>query len=542
MKKGFIVSETVLGALNAMDLAVIIVSVVAVLAIGLYASGNRSQTTEGYFLAGRSMPWWVIGTSFVATSISSEQMVGTIGMTYVSGMGIANWEWFALPCYAILIIVFLPVLLKSRVTTIPEYYRRRFGPLCGDIYTWVMLLAYVFLFTVTVLYSGTLAFSEITGWNFHLVLWLLSASVGIYTIRGGMTSVMWTNMLQCVMLIGGGSLLFFLALGHIPGGWGAMVEANPERFHLYQPADDPKAPFLGIVVASFGVFLFYQVGNQYMIQRVLSAKSTWDGLLGIVFSGFINFIRPLTTSFLGLIVFYWIHTMNQAEPLENPDTTFPFALKTFGGDLGLRGFILAGFLAAVMSTLSSLISSTSTIFSLDVYRSKINPEASDEQMVAAGKKAALAALLISTILTPAVYYLGGIFTFFQTGVTYLASPFIAVFLMGILWKRTNYTAALIGMTGGLALQVVIAFGAPMLGYNIHWLYLAFLGQVLTMAAVGIISLVTTAPGPEQCVDLVWSPTLLAQYEGDQPRPWYQQLKLWFSIWAVAWCFLYYWFW
>ena len=535
-------SEAVLGALSGMDLAVIALSLFVVIGIGLYASRKKSDTMEGYFLAGRSMPWWIIGTSFVATSVSSEQMVGTIGMTYTSGMGIANWEWFALPCYAILILIFLPVLLKSRITTIPEYYRRRFGPLCGDIYTWVMLLAYVFLFTVTVLYSGTLAFSEITGWNFYFVLWMLVLCVGVYTIRGGMTSVMWTNMIQCVMLIGGGTLLFFLALRHIPGGWSAMVEATPERFHLYQPVDHPKAPFLGMIFASFGVFLFYQVGNQYMIQRVLSARSTWDGLLGIIFSGFINFLRPLTTSFLGLIVFYWIHTMNQAQPLENPDTTFPFALKTFGGSWGLRGFILAGFLAAVMSTLSSLISSTSTIFSLDVYKSKLNPDASDEQMVRAGKTAALVALVISAALTPAVYYLGGIFTFFQTGVTYLASPFIAVFLMGILWKRTNYPAAVFGMIGGLVLQVLIAIVAPLLGFNMHWLYLAFLGQVLTMAAVAIISLVTHRPEPARCADLVWNLALLSQYEGKGHRPWYQQLKLWFAVWTLAWCYLYYRFW
>ncbi len=535
-------SETVLGALSGMDLAVIALSLIIVVGIGLYASRKKAGTSEGYFLAGRSMPWWIVGTSFVATSVSSEQMVGTIGKTYEAGMGIANWEWFALPCYAILMLIFLPVLLKSRITTIPEYYRRRFGPLCGDVYTWVMLLAYVFLFTVTVLYSGTLAFAEITGWNFYFVLWALVLCVGVYTIRGGMASVMWTNMIQCVMLIGGGTLLFFLALRHIPGGWAAMAEATPERFHLYQPADHPDAPFLGMIVASVGVFLFYQVGNQYMIQRVLSARTTWDGLMGIVFSGFINFLRPLTTSFLGLVVFYWIHSMNKAEPLADPDTAFPFALKTFAGSWGLRGFILAGFLAAVMSTLSSLISSTSTIFSLDVYKRQINPEASEQQMVKAGKTAALVALVISALLTPAVFHLGGIFNFFQTGVTYLASPFIAVFLMGILWKRTNYPAALFGMVGGLIMQVIIALVDHFAGFGVHWFYLAFLGQALTMIAVWAVSLMTAPPDPAHGGVLVWKAALLSQYDDKVRRPWYQHLKLWFTIWALAWCFLYYWFW
>lgn len=321
-----------------------------------------------------------------------------------------------------------------------------------------------------------------------------------------------------------------------------MVEAAPERFHLYEPIDHPKAPFLGIVVASVGVFLFYQVGNQYMIQRILGARTTWDGLIGLLFSGFINFLRPLTTSFIGLIVFHWIYIMQKAPPLENPDTAFPFALKLFAGSWGLRGFILAGFLAAVMSTLSSLISSTATIFAVDVYKRKLKPEATERQTVSAGRYAALVALVISAALTPSVYYLGGIFTFFQTGITYLASPFIAVFLMGILWKRTNYPGALFGMIGGLTLQIVIAVCAPLLGFNVHWLYLAFIGQALTMVAVAIVSLATAPPLTLQSVELVWRPQLLSQYDAKGRRPWYQQLKLWFALWVLVWCCLYYRFW
>ncbi len=542
-------NQTVLGALSGMDISVIVLSIIIVLVVGLVVSRKRTGTSEGYFLAGRSMPWWIIGPSFVATSVSSEQMVGTIGITYSEGMGIANWEWFAMPMYAILLVFFLPVLLKSRITTVPEYYRMRFGPLCGDIYTWVMLIAYVFLFTVTVLYSGALAFSEVTGWNLYLVIWLISIFVGAYTIRGGMASVMWTNLVQCVMLLGGGTLLFFLALDKIPGGWSAMAQATPERFHLYQPIDHPKAPFLGMCLASIGIFLFYQVGNQYMIQRILGARSTWDGLMGLVFSGFINFIRPLTTCFLGLVVFYWIHTMKMAEPLENPDTTFPFALKTFAGSWGLRGFILAGFLAAVTSTLSSLINSTSTIFALDVYKRKINVEASESQMVRAGMIAAICALFISTFVAPLLVAKVGIFTYFQTGAAYLASPFIAVFIMGILWKRTSYKGAIAGMLGGIVIQCLLVYvdyvSVTKLHWyetKLHWFYLAFAGEMLTMFLVFIVSLKTTPPDPSQLVSLVWKPSLLSQYDEGVRRPWYQQVKLWFAIYIVGWVYLYYRFW
>ena len=534
-------NSAVLGALNTLDLAILAGSVMVVVIVGLVMSRRAGESSESYFLAGRSLSWWIIGASFVSTSVSSEQMVGTVGMTYQWGMAIGNWEWFALP-YVPLIIFFLPILLKNRITTVPEYYRQRFGPLCGDIYSWVMLVAYVLLFTVAVLYSGTLAFSEITGWNFYVVLWLMVFSVGIYTVVGGMTSVMWTTMLQCVLLLGGGTILFFMALGKIPGGWSAMVEAHPERFHLYQPVDDPKAPFLGLVMGSVGVFLFYQVGNQFMVQRILTARTTWDGLMGLIFAGFINFIRPLTTAFLGLIIFHWIYEMKMAEPLENIDTAFPFALKTFAPDWGLRGFILAGFLAAVMSTLSSLINSTATMFSLDIFKKMFKHDASDKELVRVGKIAAFLALIISAIVCPSVFYLGGIFSFFQTGVTYLATPFISTFIMGILWRRTNYPSALFGIVGGLIIQISIAVFLPMAGYNLHWFYIAFIAQVVIMTGIFVISLLTAPPDFAAIDSLVWKPSLLMAYDDGRRRPWYQQIKLWFSIWVVTWLSIYYYFW
>jgi len=161
-------------------------------------------------------------------------------------MGVANWEWWALPPYSMVIIFFIPLYLKNRITTVPELLSKRFGPLCGDIYSWVMLFVYVFVFLVPVLYGGSLTFHKLTGWNFYLILWGTALIVGLYTIKGGLGSIMWTDALQCVMLVGGGMILFFISLKAIPGGWAAMETANPQRFHLYRPLDDPLAPFPGL--------------------------------------------------------------------------------------------------------------------------------------------------------------------------------------------------------------------------------------------------------------------------------------------------------
>jgi solute:Na+ symporter, SSS family len=533
-------------SLGAADVIIIAGSILSVLLVGLWASRKQDASARGYFLASGKLPWWIIGSAFVSTSVSSEQIVGTVGVAYEHGMGVANWVWCSLPVYTLLMLFFIPVYLKNRVTTVSEFLGRRYGPLCADIYSWVMLVAYVLIFLVPVLYGGSLAFSRLTGWNFYGVLWAMVILVAAYAVKGGLASVMWTDAVQCLMLVGGGLVLFFFAMAKIPGGiaggWATMAAAHPERFHLYHPANDPIAPFLGLVFGMFGVILFYQAGNQVMIQRVLGARSAWDGQMGILFAGFINFLRPLVTCFLGMIVYHWINVMHMAPALEKNDDAFPFALRELAPAWGLRGIILAGFLAAVMSTISALANSTATLFALDVYRKLINPNADDQRVVRIGRAASLAALVLAALIAPSVERFGGIFRYFQTGVTYLSTPFISVLFLGILWKRTNYQGGLFGVIGGLIIQIAIAVAVPMMGYSVHWLYLAFAAQVLTMLGAVAVSLATPAPPRELWEPFQWSPALLSRYDDGVVRPWYQRLKLWYGIFAAISIYLYWRFW
>lgn len=533
-------------SLNVFDIVIIVGSILAVLVVGMWASRKQDATARGYFLASGKLPWWIIGSAFVSTSVSSEQIVGTVGAAYEHGMGVANWEWCSLPVYTLLMLFFIPVYLKNRVTTVSEFLARRYGPLCADIYSWVMLIAYVFIFLVPVVYGGSLAFSELTGWNYYIVQWAMILLVAAYAVKGGLASVMWTDAVQCLMLVGGGLVLFLIALARIPGGisggWATMAAAHPERFHLYHPANDPIAPFLGLVFAMFGVVLFYQAGNQVMIQRILGARSAWDGQMGIIFAGFINFLRPMVTCFLGMIVYHWINVMQMAPPLKKADEAFPFALKELAPEWGLRGVILAGFLAAVMSTISALANSTATIFSLDVYKKMIRREADDRRLVRVGRLASLTALALAGLLAPSVEHFGGIFRYFQTGVTYLSTPFISVLFLGVLWKRTNYAGGLFGVVGGLIIQVAIAVSVPAMGYNVHWLYLAFVAQVLTMLGVVVVSLITSPPPQALWEPFQWSPSLLSWYDDGVVRPWYQHLKLWYGVFAVVSIYLYWRFW
>ncbi|MDO8596136.1 MAG: hypothetical protein Q7R45_05890, partial [Sulfuricaulis sp.] len=219
--------------LSIADIVIIVGETLLVVIIGLLAARKVERTTEGYFLASGTMPWWLIGAAFVSTSVSSEQIVGTVGAVYKGGLAIANWEWWCLPTYILMLVFFVPLYLRNRIMTVPELLNRRFGPVCGGIYSGVMLLGYVFIFLPPVLYGGSLTLSELTGWPPWSVLLGTTLLVASYTLLGGLGSVMWTDAVQCVMLVGGGIALFFVALAEITGGWAAMVAAAPDRFHLY---------------------------------------------------------------------------------------------------------------------------------------------------------------------------------------------------------------------------------------------------------------------------------------------------------------------
>ena len=560
--------------LSPIDIFIIAASLLLVVVVGLRAGRAQDKSSSSYFLASGKMPWWIIGTAFVATSVSSEQIVGTVGVAYKQGMGVANWEWFTLPAYTLLILVFIPMYMRNKIATVPEFLARRYGPLCSDIYSWVMLIAYIFVFLVPVLYGGTLAFSQLTGWNFHLVLWSIVLLISAYTCKGGLTSVMWADVIQCLLLVGGGIALFFVALVKIPGGWSAMETARPDRYHLYCPTNDPVAPLAALLVGISTVMIFYQAANQVMIQRVLSARTLWDGLMGIVWAGFINIFRPLITCFLGFIVFHWVHEMHQAPDMieqlnKNPDLTFPFALKTFAPSWGLRGLILAGFLAAVMSALSALANSTATLFSLEVYRKVIDKTASDKTLVRVGQAGSLLALILAALLAPYVEQFGGIFKYFQTGVTYIATPFATVMLAGIFWGRANYPCALFGLIGGFVIQLSLGIGLPIwLNHTysgvpegmlrnwvyvattadggkqlgIHWLYVAFIAQILILIGMIVVAKLTHPPYREKIESFLWTPRWLNDLKSTKVRPWYQGVPLWFGIYAVIWFCIYWRFW
>jgi len=535
--------------LSTIDFAIIIGSIAVVVIVGVWVGRRGSNTAQGYFLADHKMPWYVIGSAFVASGISSEQMIGTIAVTYQYGLGVANWEWFTWPMYTLPLIFFIPIYLKNKVTTVPGFLARRFGPAVGTIYAGILLFVYVFVYLVTVLYGGSLAFSQITGWNFEVLIFGTAIVVGAYSIKGGLVSVMWTDMIQCAFLTIGGIVLFWVAMSKLPGGvfgaWHAMELASPERMHLYQPPNHPEAPMLGMIFAVFGMFSFYQIGNQTMIQRVLAARSTWDGLMGLVMAGFLGFLRPMVTCFLGLVVYHWIYVMHRAEPLSDKDLAFTFALKYLAPGWGIRGIVLAGLIAANMASISGLVNSISTLFATDFYKKFINQNATDRRLVQVGRTCALVSLGIAACLAPIVAKLGGIFQFFQVAMTYVACPFMATILMGILWKRVNYAAGVFGLAGGLVIQIIVAilFNGNVAGLpKLHFFYIGFIAQIIICIGITIVTLCTNPPDLAKIKPYLWNLEMLKHYDEGTPRPWYQQIKFWWALFFLGQVLVYWQFW
>ncbi len=528
--------------LSILDIFIIAGVTLLVVVIGLIAARKVKKTSNDYFLASGNMPWYLIGAAFVSTAATSEAMIGTTGATYKSGLGIANWEWWGLPTYSLTMLFFIPMYLRNKITTVPELLNRRFGPVCRNIYSIVILFGYLIIFLPPIIYSGSITVSELTGWNHYYIMAGLIVVTGSYTILGGLTSVMWTDAIQCVLLVGGGVLFFLVALDHIPGGWPAMEAATPERFHLYHLPSDPDSPFLGLIVGSLGAFLFYQSSNQVMIQRILAAKSTWHGIMGMIFAGFINLVRPMVTCLIGVIVYHWLEVMHKGPSLlpYDQDRAFPYALNTFAPS-GLKGIILAGFFAAVMASTSALANSIATIFTLDVYRNFWRKNATDKEMITVGRISAAAALVIACVLAPLSGSVG-LFKYFQIGVTYMATPFIAVILMGIFWKRTSYAGAIAGLVGGVIIQTGVALAVYLLDIQLHWLYVGGIAEALIILLIIIVSLRTKAPAYEQVKPFIWRPSWLSTLNDGIKRPWWKRIGFWATLYALAACYIYWRFW
>ncbi len=485
------------------DIGTIVVYCLAVMGVGFWVGRRGKATSNDYFLAGRRLPWFAITASFVASGMSSEQMVGMVGQAYQHGLVLANWCWLFFPIYTLLIWVFLPLYLRNKISTMPEYLEKRYGATCRDVYALITVAVYVFVSLSTVMFAGGFVMQDMLGLPLRWGIICLALVGGLYTIYGGLASVVWTDVIQFLVLFGGSIVLFILGLQAVDGGWSTMINAAPpSRAHLVQPLDHPLIPWPALLIVPLTSGLWYSCTNQSLIQRCLAARSEWDTRMAIIAAGAVALIRPIVEVFPGMLAY-------NLYKLEKPDLALTTMIKNLV-PVGARGLILAAFLAAVISTINALINSTTTIITLDLYRKHVNRSAGEARLVSIGKRIGIVVLIVAMFWAPQVGRFPSIFEYFQKFIIYLATPVAVVFLTGVLWKRATRQAALVVMVCGIPmsflLEQILPTVWPALASNggVSFFYLGAVTWLVCVPLMIAISLFTPAPRAGEVESLVWN--------------------------------------
>ena len=506
---------------------------VAVIVVGLWVARRGPRTARDYFLAGDNLPWYAIGFSLVASSISTEQFVGEVGYAYRHGLAVSNWEWGILPALTIMLVFFVPMYLRRRISTMPEYLEYRFGPSCRVIFAVITVVSYVFINLAGVMYSGGLALHSIFGINIWLAIIILAVGAGVYTVAGGLASVIWTDVLQCSLLLVGGLLVFALGYEKV-GGWEA-IRGTGERAHLMLPANHPELPWTGMVVLFLSTNVWYYGTNQYINQRVLAARDEWHARAGVLFSGFLGIFLTFAVCFPGLIAYRMFPN------LKNPDEAYPKLVSALIGPLGfgLRGLIFAGLIGAIMSTIDSLINSCSTILTIDFYKRFLRKDANEKAMIRFGRVTSTLLFAIGILWAPVVGGWRSIFAYFQECWFFMAVPIVVVFGSALLWKRANSLAAISTLLLSLPL-LFLPFLLRGLDIKMNPFNMAGLLLIPVTGFHCLMAYLGQRPAAEVIKRWTWKPSMsrLSMEELPLKYPVYKRLFLWWLLLAIIFGFLY----
>lgn len=492
---------------------------VLILGVGLWVSRDKDgheKNAEDYFLASKSLPWWAIGSSLIAANISAEQFIGMSGSGFALGLAIASYEWMAALTLIIVGKYFLPIFIEKGIYTIPQFVEKRFSTNLKTILAVFWIALYVFVNLTTVLYLGGLAIETILGVKMIYAIVGLALFAAAYSLYGGLSAVAWTDVIQVVFLVLGGLVTTYLALDTVSNGAGVIegmktiYNAAPERFVMIldeSNAEYANLPGIGVLVGGLWVANLYYWGfNQYIIQRTLAAKSLKESQKGILLAAFLKLIIPLIVVIPGIAAYVIIKDPEimarlGASALENlpgpgtADRAYPWLLHFL--PTGLKGLAFAALAAAIVSSLASMLNSTSTIFTMDIYKQYINKNSSEKNLVNVGRWSAGIALLVAVIMAP---LLGGIdqaFQFIQEYTGIVSPGILAVFIPGLFWKKTTNKAAIWGAL--LSIPIAMFFKVGPKGWaagtgledffpTLPWMDQMGLTALITMVLVVIFSL------------------------------------------------------
>ncbi len=419
---------------STIDLVVFAGYFVLVLLLGFVSARGHTSSVGGYFRGDNRLPWYVIGMSIVAAGVSSEQFVGEMGYAYQIGMPTVNWEWLVVPALSILLWVFVPLYLRNRITTMPEYLEQRYGPKTRTLYAYISIASFVLVNYPLALYTGGIALKAMWPDVPQLAaVWVLAGITGLYTVYGGLRAVAWTSSLQCVLLMSGGFYLFYATMSYIDWDFAAVL-GEGSRAHLISSADDPEVPWTALVILGLSTNTWYYATNQYINQRCLAARSDWHARMGVLLAGGLQVLLPLATCFPGMA--YYVINPN----LEDANTTYAHVVATVVPE-GFRGFVAAAIAGAIMSTISGLVNSTSTIVALDIVERSGGGNWREQQLVTAGRWAGVLSLMAGALIAPIIMRWDSMFRYAQDLWAPMAAPIVVVFLCAAFWRKPNPLAA-----------------------------------------------------------------------------------------------------
>ena len=481
--------------MSALDIVIIVAYFGVVYGIGAYFF-KRARTSRSYFLADRSVGWVAVGASLLASNISSEHFIGLAGSGASSGLAVGHFEWLAVFMCMTLAWVFVPFYLRSDVYTMPEFLERRYGPACRWYLTSVTVLAYIFTRISVALYAGGLVLHQVVGWDFYTSAIVMVVATGIYTIFGGLAAVIYTELLQAGILLGGAITLTLIGLDHAGGMSGLRATLPADFFHMMKPISDPAFPWTGIFFGAPILGIWYWCTDQVHVQRVLGARSEEDARGGALFCGLLKILPVFVLVLPGLIA-------RAIYPDVRGDEAFPTIVVRLLPQ-GLLGIMVAALLAALMSSLAATFNSASTLITFDVYK-KLNPTASERRLVTVGRLFTVVMVALGILWVPFIRYLSSeVYIYLQSVQAYISPPIAAVFLFGVFWTRANRHGAIAALVaGGLlgAARFVLelnrdsalaqaSFIRPLVAMN--FLHFAIFLFVVSTALLVVISLATQA--------------------------------------------------
>jgi SSS family solute:Na+ symporter len=482
------------------DYIIFIAYAILIVGLGLWLSRTKKgheQDSKDYFLAGGTLSWWAIGASLIAANISAEHFIGMSGSGFRIGLGIAAYEWIAAITLILVAKYLLPQMIEKKIYTMPQLAKERYGQGVSFFFSFFWLLVYVFVNLTSVAWLGSIAMEQILGVPRAYGVPGLLIFAGIYSIYGGLKAVAWTDVLQVIFLVGGGLITAWFALAAVAGGnafEGFMIVLEkvrevPGDLHFNMIIDQnidatlfKDLPGLAVI---FGAMWLTNIGywgfNQYIIQKGLAAKNLAEAKKGLIFAGYLKILIPVIVIIPGITAYVLFNHPDLQHNLVGlqgsigvADEAYPWLLRNFA-PVGIRGLAFAALVAAVVSSLASMLNSTSTIFTLDIYKPLINKKASEKQLVKVGRISAFVALVVAMFAAKPL--LGGLdqaFQYIQEYTGFIYPGVVVVFGMGVLWKRATNRAALWTTIITLPLGIVMKLALPDLPFIIRMGYVCMI--------------------------------------------------------------------